>query len=389
MVEKKLNVIFFPAWFPSKQNPLAGKFVLDHAKAISSYADISIVYIEPNSNLNGYFEVSSTTVDSFKLVKIQFRKVTNKALFFLNGIFYLTAVIYLLISQRNLFRRAKLNHVHVLTRAAILPYLIKLFYGIPYVISEHWSRYLPQNRAFKGFIRKTVTKFLLRRSNGVAAVSNNLKSALASHDLEHSFNFRVIYNVLDTDFYTPCISSRKSKLVLHVSGLNDDVKNVSGILRAAKFVVEKDKEVSFVIVGDDDVEGPIIRKYVTDLGLTNVIFKGKLYGSELLKYYQQAEVFVLNSNFDNQPYVLLEAMSCGVPVIATAVGGVPEMVTEETGILIPPQADNLLAAEILNMTSRERIFDSANIRKHVLNNYSYEKIGEDIAAFYIAALSKT
>jgi glycosyltransferase involved in cell wall biosynthesis len=388
MVEgKKLNVIFFPAWFPTSENRLAGKFVVDHAKSINEFANVTVIYIDSSAHHESWFEYVESQKFGLSTKICRLRKFKG-LLFFINYVLYGFSVLFLLFKERHFFKTSNINHVHVLTRTAILPYLLKLVHGTRYVISEHWSRYLLENDDYHGSIRKLVTRFLLKKSSGIAFVSNNLKLAMQKHKLSHA-NSRVIHNVLDVRIYQPSQRVNVNMLpnVLHVSGLNDDVKNVSGILRAKAILEGKGINFNLILIGDDEFEGPVIRGYAKQLHLNDVNFCGKLYGDELIGWYQKANVFVLNSNYDNQPYVLLEAMSCGVPVIATKVGGVPEMMTEKTGLLIPPKSDDLLAEAITKVINKNVSFNSLEIRKHVVANYSYQRVGKTILDFYRTALS--
>jgi glycosyltransferase involved in cell wall biosynthesis len=74
-----------------------------------------------------------------------------------------------------------------------------------------------------------------------------------------------------------------------------------------------------------------------------------------------ADVFVLPSRFENLPVVLLEAMATGLPVVATAVGGVPEIVDERAGALVAPGDPEALAGAIAAVAARVECFDSAGL----------------------------
>ncbi|WAC40324.1 glycosyltransferase [Pedobacter sp. SL55] len=361
--------------------------MLEQAKALQDRVNITIIHIDADPDLKTWFLFSREIIEGFEVSKISFRKLTKKNVFRLNAIFYGLCVVYLLLKERKKYRKADINHVHVLTRTAVLPYFIKFFYNVPYVITEHWSRYFPENNGYHGFFKKIATKFLVSKSNGLATVSKALKQSMDKFDLFHQ-NALVISNAIDTEKYNIVMAPPNEKfLILHVSGLNDGVKNVTGILRAVKILSENGKNnFEMVIVGDDEIEGPVIRKYAADLGLSNVEFTGKLYGNALLSYYQKANVFVLNSNFETQSCVVLEAMSCGLPVIATKVGGVPEIMTSETGILINPKDDSMLVLAISKMIDNEVSFHRSKIRKHAVDNFGYTKVAEMIMSFYKKAI---
>ena len=88
------------------------------------------------------------------------------------------------------------------------------------------------------------------------------------------------------------------------------------------------------------------------------------------------------SNYENQPCVILEAFSCGKPVIATSVGGIPEIVTQDRGILVSKQDEIALQSAILEMLETHSNYSESTIRAYALEHFSQEKIGQSFAEFY-------
>lgn len=114
---------------------------------------------------------------------------------------------------------------------------------------------------------------------------------------------------------------------------------------------------------------------------------GEISHHEVAEKMKRADCFVLFSNYENLPCVLLESMSCGVPVIATKVGGIPEMVDENAGILIDISFDELLSA-MEKVVTRNVKFDSPEkLHQKISDNYSMEKIGKKISDIYEKVLA--
>jgi glycosyltransferase involved in cell wall biosynthesis len=93
--------------------------------------------------------------------------------------------------------------------------------------------------------------------------------------------------------------------------------------------------------------------------------------SELVRHFQEADVFCLPTEFDAVPWVILEAMSCGVPVVSTAVGSIPELVPSSCGVVVParnPQALAQALTELVDSPERRRDMGDA-ARAHVERNY--------------------
>ncbi|HEY8536375.1 MAG TPA: glycosyltransferase [Vicinamibacterales bacterium] len=141
-------------------------------------------------------------------------------------------------------------------------------------------------------------------------------------------------------------------------------KNHALLLRAAARVVRETPGVRFVIGGDGPLRG-LLERQIDELGLRDHV---ELIGEtrEPYAFLQSLDLFVLSSDWEGLPVVAMEAMACGVPVIATNVGGVAELVDETTGVLCPPGDESALAAAILALvrdhTRRLALGDGARRR---------------------------
>lgn len=125
---------------------------------------------------------------------------------------------------------------------------------------------------------------------------------------------------------------------------------------------------------------------INELGLKkNIYFAGFVDRSKLLEYYQNATIYVLPSYYEGLPTTLLEAMSCGIPSIATDVEGSSELISDgETGLLVPPRNPKRLAEAILRLLEAEELRQKLgdNARKHIVNNYDWEIITDSVEKVY-------
>ncbi|KHJ39627.1 2-deoxystreptamine glucosyltransferase [Pedobacter glucosidilyticus] len=374
--------MFFPAWFPNKYNYIGGNFALEHAKALQGKVDLSIFHVCEDFTLNKVLRFEDLKIEDIRIFRIYFKRFESKFLYPINALFYALAIIYGFIKVKRIYGLAEINHVHVLTRTAILPFFIKQFYDIPYVISEHWSRYLPSRNTYNGCIRKKLTRFLVKGSSGICTVSKDLKLAMEKHGLKHA-RFNVISNTVNDFVFKPDLTIKNEKYkFLHVSGLQDSIKNISGILRATAKLKEEGFNFELHLVGDDP-DRIFLSQMSEDLELSDrVIFHGKLYGDDLIAHYQQADAFVLFSNFENQPCVLLESLCCGMPVITTKVGGISEFVNQTNGVCIEAKDELALFMEMRNFINGNYQFDKQQIRDYAINNFGYHAVAKELLAFY-------
>jgi len=128
-------------------------------------------------------------------------------------------------------------------------------------------------------------------------------------------------------------------------------KAYGDLLEAARRVRAARKDVEFVIVGDGPLRGEL-EAQASQLGIANhVHFLGEIHDVRALL--RSFDVFVLSSVVEGMPNVLLEALAAEKPAVVTSAGGMPEIVIhEETGLVVPPAAPAVLAAELLRLLAR-------------------------------------
>ena len=134
------------------------------------------------------------------------------------------------------------------------------------------------------------------------------------------------------------------------------IKNMALLIDAMAKMAPADPSLHLLLVG----EGPelqSLKEQAARLGVARAVtFAGYVPQSEMAPYYRTADLFALGSNFDNSPNVVLEAMACGLPIVATAVGGVAEYVASGRGGDLVPRGDAIAMAGVLGdwMSSVER-----------------------------------
>lgn len=126
-------------------------------------------------------------------------------------------------------------------------------------------------------------------------------------------------------------------------------KNYMALIEAAKIIVNKNPEIRFVLFGWGE-QKQLLADRIRQHNLTRHVFLMEGI-TDAARYLKAFDVFVLPSLKEGLPYALLEAQCAGVPIVATAVGGIPEIVNETNGVLVPPARPDLLAEAILKPRS--------------------------------------
>jgi N-acetyl-alpha-D-glucosaminyl L-malate synthase BshA len=203
-----------------------------------------------------------------------------------------------------------------------------------------------------------LVKFSIEQSDGVTAVSRHLKEkTLTNYDIAK--DIEVIPNFVDTTRYKPDVSCtlRKrfapngEKIMVHTSNFRQ-VKRVSDTIRILE-LVRKEVNAKLVLVGDGPDRSDCER-LVRELGLDNyVMFLGKQEG--LVDILNASDLFVIPSQSESFGLSALEAMGCGLPVISSSVGGLPELVRHnETGFIAEIGDIERMAKYSIDLLSNER-----------------------------------
>ena len=120
--------------------------------------------------------------------------------------------------------------------------------------------------------------------------------------------------------------------------------NVGCVLRAFSIVQARYPDASLTLVGSGS-QDQLLRRLAADLALRNVTFAGRVPPGEIHRYYAAADIYVQSPSIDNMPLSVLEAFASGLPVVATAVGGVPSILTDGVHGLLAPDDDAASIAE--------------------------------------------
>ena len=105
-------------------------------------------------------------------------------------------------------------------------------------------------------------------------------------------------------------------------------------------------------------------------------------GQELVDELATSDFMVLSSNYETQGVVLLEAFACGLPVVSTNVGGIPEIVNESNGILVPPHDPDKLADAMQEMITKYHDYNANALRDSIIKKFSNESVGKLLDDIY-------
>lgn len=176
-----------------------------------------------------------------------------------------------------------------------------------------------------------------------------------------------------------------SKLLITIARLSP-MKGLEYLFEAAALIRPTHPDIKFIIVGDvafahEKVYKEQLLTRIESLGLQDTIFMLGL-RRDVTELIEQSDILVLPSVYDIFPTVILEAMSGGLPVIATDVGGIPEMVRPETGIIVPPQNAEALKNAILAMYELDYKSMGQQAKKLFYEEFTQEQYVNQTVAVY-------
>lgn len=231
---------------------------------------------------------------------------------------------------------------------------------------------------------------LFRASKKITTVSRSVAQELREYRLDPK-EINVIGNGVDEKTFTPLPNKNGTEKYVLYTGVLRARKGLFDLIKCAEQVCRACPDIKFVICG----RGPFINKLkenVRRIGLQEkIVFLGYIKRNKLIQIYQNATVHVVPSHYEGLPTVLLEAMSCGIPVVATNIGGNNEVVCSGVnGFLVSPKSPREMADVVLRLLDdkalREKIGRLA--RETIEKKYTWDKITENVLKCYENILNK-
>ena len=355
-----------------------GLFVQRHAEAAALYNDISVIYVHPDENAVEKYEIVNET-----FCKDAIHRVSTIRVYYKKSKSRIVSLFRFFIANRKALKqlpKPDIIHVHILTRLSLIALWHKWLHGTPYIITEHWSRYLTGND-FSGFFRKKLTKLVVRHASTITTVSENLAQAMQKHGLTNP-NYMVLPNVVDVNIFKIAPHQNAIPKIIHISCFEDKSKNISGLLKSLKILKDKQIPYQAVLIGDG-MDYELMRRKTSEMQLNDrVSFTGLLQGQDLADALASGDFLVLSSNYENMPVVIIEALACGLPVVSTNVGGISEIINESNGMLVPARNAEKLADAMQEMLTKYHDYDANALRDSITKKFSNETVGKLLNHIY-------
>ena len=368
------NILFLSSWFPSKVHSTLGNFVKYHALAASKFNKIYVLYIVADDSVNGY-QIDSFKENNLSITIVYFRRGFIK---YFNYLIAFRKGLKFLITKK--FLKIDLVHMNIMHPGIWQALYLKFFYKLPYIVSENWHGFQDLSKYQLSYLQTKLIEFGFKKSSMICPVSNQLKKCMVNAGFKA--NFSIIPNVVNTNVFNFQNDKPATKFFtfLHISTLDDSIKNVSGIIDA--FEKLEQPNLILKIVGDGPIDW-ILNRVKTLKSSNTIIVNKEMKHQDVATEMQLADVFVLFSNIENLPLVLIESISCGTPFISSNVGGVAELHNNELGVLVEAGNVEELTIEMNNIIKNLNKYNPQKIRQFAIDQYSDEVVGKKFNDLYI------
>lgn len=282
-------------------------------------------------------------------------------------------------------RRCKIDiiHCHWLIPQGFFVALVGAFHKIPYILTAHGADVFAfKGNAFVGWLRKFVLK------HAELCSVNSLATLKALEAISPGSRFQYLPNGVDKELFHEKRRDDRLKKELGMNGIFllgvgrfAEKKGFKYLIEAMPKILEKQPEAKLALVGFGPEEAAL-KQQVEALGLSDaVIFPGPKSGTELAKYFATADIFIGPSivepggDTEGQGIVFMEALAAKSAVVASNVGGIPDMVKDGvTGLLVPEKDSRAIAEKVLSLCENpQRRAELAQNGRHLMEQkFSWE-----------------
>lgn len=365
-----MRILFLPSWYPNQKSPYDGNFVQNHARAVSLYHEIVVLFCTSLVQLEENYILETEVGSNIKEIRVYFKY--HK--------FFLIRIIRKIWAYRKGYKEVgnyDLIHTHVFFWIAFLGMFLTLWNRKKLVHTEHSSEFRKLSA-----IKKTLIKLFKSRVGLWFPVSQYLKNELMDLGIESS-GVRVIPNAIDANFFEIHSAVNDNTIrFLHISNYRNPIKNLNGILTAFEEISLKYSNFILEIAGEDERDWLVEECKKYRIPEENLVLSNSFTPSELVQKYASSDAIILFSHFETFGMVLAESLLCGRPVITSSVGGVIDFVHDENGILVPSEDIESLIHSIERFLLRKKEWSPERLRESIIDYVSYPAVGRRYAEAY-------
>jgi len=372
-----MRILFLTPWYPDDYNPNHGIFVRDQVLTLKRHHEVCVISSKISYDRFGFLSWQKLS-NRFEGVQ-EFRIRIRRSFLIFNQLNYFLITVWQTWKIAKEFK-PDIIHGNIGYPGAFWSWIISKVLSRPFIITEHTR--ITNN--FRTFIHKWLTIFSIKRASAIVAVSQWQAAEIYSFVKCTPI---VIPNIVDVEKFR---NVRPAPIfppfqIGFLGGLDTEVKGLDILLKAMGSV-----KTDFTLhIGG---RGKLLDEYkqmAKELGIAEkCIFYGFVRHDEVSGFMKRLHFFVSASRFETFGIVMVEAMACGLPVIATDSGGSREFMQRENGILIPSENLEALKEAVLKLMESFEKYNPDQIKSTVTGKYSSDAFLDKISKVYAGVSSK-
>lgn len=385
MITLMPKILYFTFWYPSVENPLAGIFVREHAKAVHKRGiDLTVLHFHVKKG-KGLFSSSirMDRLEGIHTIVLTFESILWKLFYQVPFLLWPFLESKMKSEEFRFFSEFELVHSHVIFPAGILGRKLAGRLKIPHIISEHWS-------GTGLFLRRHIFSCMAKRAYKLASAVLPVSDPLQQVILHYCSSLKktaIIPNVIDTEIFRYIEKSKQDKLIFCAVSVYQ--KKRTFLKRPDLFVEALGKlknkipaDFELIVAGGGNLAGKI-QERCRQLGI-KAEFIDFLEKNEIAKIMQKSSIFLHATEYETFGIVVYEALSTGTPVIVSNLDVFKGLINEENGVLCGNSVDEWVNGISLALS---RSYNNQKIADMVKNKYSYNAVGVLLLDIYRKVLT--
>lgn len=382
-----MNILMIARGYPTPKEPQWGCFEQDQAEALQRYGHRVIVVCVDSRFLWRIRKIGTTIYDKDEVVYYNSFWIPGAIVSLLGGgklSLHIRRLQLLRLYKMIVAKYGKPDIIYGQFFAnTAMGVVLKHKYDLPLVGIEHAARF---NNDILDKRTKELSNLAYTNTDAIIAVSESLKQRLYFHFHKDCF---VVHNLVAYEFEKRERKGVDSNVFQFVSTGTLEHRKGFDLLITAFFKTQLwKKNVRLIIIGGGD-EKERLQKMIESVGLSKkILLVGRTTRAEIADILCASHAFVLASRSENFSVAVLEALSVGLPVVATICGGIKECIDDKNGLLVPVEDVDALSKALVTMYDDYARFDANHIVSDYQNRFSSTVIARQLTEIFEGVIKK-
>lgn len=374
----ELRVLILPSWYP----PDGGQFFQYHAEGLAEAGfkvdvlvnrQIGVTQLK-YSERSLYKKFRITDYKGTRIIRSYYLKPPRSEMFAARQ--WSKSTLRLYKKYQSHFGKPDVILVHSAMWAGYAAYLISRKFDVPYIINEHRGRFAVLSKEAEAMLKPAYKPFLeaaYQNASRIVSVSDALHFGIRRYVLQEK-ELQSIPNLVDTEFFKLSAPRVQEPFVVLSIGRLEVEKGMDLLLEAFDLFAEDHPDAELRIVGKGSLEPELRAMAERSSHPSRITFVGHISPDGILEELEFANVLAVGSRIEAFGVVFIEAMSTGLPVLATKTGGPDKIIPKFAGFLAAIESVPSLFVGLKNIYSGYHNYNPKKIRRHVEKNFSKQAV---------------